>query len=231
MSASGGDAEAVWAQVDAYIEGELAADDAPLASALQRSRAADLPDIAVSPAQGRLLRILAASLRAERVLEIGTLGGYSTLHLARGLASPGRVVTLELEPRHAAVARANFEAAGLADRIDLRVGPALELLPVLAAEAPPPFDMVFIDANKPDNAAYFDWALRLTRPGAMIVVDNVVRRGHVLDLDGDANVQGVRRLMARVAAEPRVTATVIQTVGAKGYDGLLVATVAGSTGA
>lgn len=231
MSQGGGEPEPTWTQVDAYIDGALAADDAPLAAALDRSRTAGLPDIAVSPAQGRLLRVLASALQARHVLEIGTLGGYSTLHLARGLAPGGRITTLEIDPRHAEVARANFEDAGLAEQVDLRVGAALELLPALAAENPPLFDLVFIDANKPDNAAYFDWALRLSRPGALILVDNVVRRGRVLDPQGDANVQGVRRLMERVGAEPRVIATVLQTVGAKGYDGLLLATVAGSTGA
>ncbi len=226
MSVSGGEPQAVWTRVDAFIAEHLAADDAPLAAALERSRRDGLPDIAVSPAQGRLLRVLALAVRAERVLEIGTLGGYSTLHLVRGLAEGGRVTTLELDARHAATARANFAAAGVADRVDLRVGPALETLPRLAAEGGPPFDLVFIDANKPDNVAYLDWALRLTRAGSLILVDNVVRRGRLLDADGDASVQGVRALFARVAAEPRLVSTAVQTVGDKGYDGFLAATVA-----
>ena len=225
MSVSGGDPRQVWSEVDGWFAGLIASDDADLDGALARSEAAGLPPIAVAPLQGRMLRVLALSVQARRVLEVGTLGGYSTLHLLRGLQPVGTVTTLEIDPHHAEVARAYFAAAGVAERVDLRVGQALALLPQVAAEGEAPFDLAFIDANKPDNAAYFDWALRLVRPGGLIVVDNVVRSGAVLDMHGDANVQGVRRLAERVVAEPRVVATVLQTVGVKGYDGLLVASV------
>lgn len=230
MMSTGLEAVQLWASVDSWAEAGLSRDDGVLDEVLRRCAAAGLPDIAVSPLQGRLLRTLTAALGARRVLEIGTLGGYSTLHLARGTAAGGHVVTLEINADYAAVARANFAAAGLADRIDLREGPALDLLAELAGSDAQPFDLVFIDADKPSNVPYFDWALRLTRPGGLIIVDNVVRAGAVLDQQGDANVQGVRRLLGRVADEPRVMATLIQTVGRKGHDGLLLAVVSAEIG-
>jgi predicted O-methyltransferase YrrM len=209
-----------WTLVDEYLSRTLVPDDAVLAGALAASDAAGLPAIQVAPNQGRLLQLLARSLGARAILELGTLGGYSTLWLARGLAPGGRVVTLEADPRHAAVAESNFARAGLGDTISLRLGPALETLPKLVAERAGPFDLVFIDADKPSLPDYFEWSLRLSRPGTVIVVDNVVRDGEVADANSaDPSVQGVRRMNALIAAEPRVSATAIQTVGSKGYDG------------
>jgi predicted O-methyltransferase YrrM len=214
-----------WTAVDDYFSNALHPSDAALTSALEASDAAGMPAIHVSPAQGRMLQLLAESIGARRVLEVGTLAGYSTICLARALPSDGRVVTLELDPKHAAVARANLDRAGVGKLVDIRVGPALQSFPRLAAEGHPPFDLAFIDADKPSNADYFSWALRLVRPGGMIIVDNVARAGAVVDARGDENVQGVRRLVEVVAKEPRVRATAVQTVGAKGYDGFLMARV------
>lgn len=215
-----------WTAVDRYFGETLAPTDAALEAALQASAAAGLPAISVSPPQGKLLHLLARIHGARRILEIGTLGGYSTIWLARALPAGGRLVTLEIEPRHAEVARGNLERAGFAQQTEVRVGPALETLPKLAAEGGAPFDLVFIDADKVNIPAYFTWALKLTRPGAVIIVDNVVRNGAVIDpASSDPSVQGVRRLNAMLAAEPRVSATSIQTVGAKGYDGFTLALV------
>lgn len=200
--------------------------DAALAEALAANAAAGLPAHDVSPAQGKLLHLLARMVGARRVLEIGTLGGYSTLWLARALPPGGRVVTLEADPRHAAVARANFERAGLADRIELRLGRALDALPRLEAEAQGPFDLVFLDADKPNHAAYLAGALRLARPGSVIVADNVVREGAVIDAAStDDRVQGIRAFFELLAAESRLDATAIQTVGEKGWDGFAIALV------
>ncbi len=196
--------------------------DAALAAALEASDAAGLPPISVSPAHGKLLWTFARLLNARRILEIGTLGGYSTLWLARGLAPGGRLVTLEALDKHAVVARANLARAGLGDVVEVRVGKALDTLPSVAG----PFDLTFIDADKQNNAEYFSWALKLSRPGSLIVVDNVVREGAVIDAHSrDASVQGVRRLHELIAKERRVAATAIQTVGVKGYDGFAVALV------
>lgn len=215
-----------WLDVDTYLGATLLAPDAALDAALSTSEAAGLPAIHVAPNQARMLELFARMLGARRVLEVGTLGGYSTIALARGLPADGQVITLEADAHHAAVARANFVTAGLADRIQLLEGPALATLPGLAGRGEPPFDLVFIDADKPSNPDYFEWALRLTRAGSLIVVDNVVRDGAVTDASSrDASVLGVRRLLDRVAAEPRVRATALQTVGAKGYDGFLMAVV------
>lgn len=215
-----------WAAVDRYLDDLLVRPDAALLAAAEACVAAGLPPISVTPAQGKLLYLLALVQQARSILEIGTLGGYSTLWLARALPPGGRVVTLEIDPRHAEVARANFSRAGLAGIIDLRLGPALNTLPQLAAEGSGPFDLVFVDADKPSNPDYFAWAMKLTRPGSVIVVDNVVRKGAVVDADStDPNVQGVRRMNELVAADPRVSATTIQTVGGKGYDGFLLARV------
>jgi len=210
-----------WDEVDAYLTELFVPRDEAFAAALADSDAAGLPAIQVSPPQGRLLELLVRSLQARAILEIGTLGGYSTLWLARGLAPGGRIVTLEVDPKHAEVAKRNFERAGRSGAIELRLGPALETLPRLVEERAGPFDLVFVDADKPSLPDYFAWSLRLARPGTMIVLDNVVREGDVVDPKSpDAAVQGVRRMNERIAAEPRVSATTLQTVGGKGYDGL-----------
>jgi len=211
-----------WDDVDRYIGDTLVQPDAALSATLEASEAAGLPPISVSPAHGKLLWLLARTLQAKRILEIGTLGGYSAIWLARGLAPGGRLITLEALEKHAALARENLARAGLGDRVEVRVGPALETLPRLAG----PFDLVFIDADKQNNPEYFRWALKLSRPGSLIVVDNVVRDGAVLDeRSRDGAVQGVRQLYELMAAEPRVAATAVQTVGVKGYDGFAIALV------
>jgi predicted O-methyltransferase YrrM len=217
---------ATWTEVDEYFASLLLPPDAALAAALAASRAAGLPDIAVSPLQGRLLQLLAQTAGARRILEIGTLGGYSAIWLARALPTEGRLISLELVPKHAEVARANLARAGLAECSEVRVGPAVESLAALAREGAAPFDFIFIDADKTGYPDYWQWALKLARPGTLIVADNVVRRGAVVDAAStDANVQGVRSMLALIAAEPRVQATAVQTVGAKGYDGLSIARV------
>ena len=210
-----------WEAVDSYLVDTFVPRDEALAAAIAASEAAGLPEIQVTPTQGRLLEMLARALGARRILEIGTLGGYSTLWMARGLAPGGKLVTLEYEPRHAEVARANFARAGRSSAIDLRVGAALDLLPRLEQEQAGPFDLVFVDADKVNLPEYFTWSVRLSRPGTLIVIDNVIREGEVVDPESpDAAVQGVRRMNVRIAAEPRVSATALQTVGGKGYDGL-----------
>ncbi|MCL2448420.1 MAG: O-methyltransferase [Polyangiaceae bacterium] len=219
--------EQTWRAVDAFIAQHLVGHDPALDHALATSAAGGLPHIQVSAAQGKQLMLLARLRKARSILEIGTLGGYSTIWLARGLAPGGRIVTLEVNPKHAEVARGNLTHASLASVVDVRVGPALEALPVLAAEGAA-FDMVFIDADKANGPNYFAWAVKLATPGAIVVVDNVVRDGAVIDASSsDPNVQGTRRLYEVVAAEPRVTATAVQTVGDKGYDGFLMAIVTG----
>lgn len=215
-----------WTAVDREFVVGLGMGDRSLDRALAASAAAGLPEIQVTPSHGKQLMLLAKAIAARRALEIGTLGGYSAIWLARGLAPGGRLVTLELEERHAAVARANIAEAGLAGAVEVIVGPALETLPILASHGGEPFDFVFIDANKDASAEYFDWAARLARPGAVIIVDNVVREGAVLERESaDPRVQGIRRLVAEIGADPRVEATIIQTVGEKGYDGYLLAVV------
>lgn len=216
----------IWTQVDTYIESLFLGDDPALEAALADSALAGLPTIAVSPAQGKLLMLLARATGARRILEIGTLGGYSAIWLARALPKDGRLVTLELNPKHADVARANVARAGLADRVEVRVGPAAQSLRQLAAEGVEPFDFIFIDADKPGYVAYLELALPLARPGALIVADNVVRDGRVTDptLD-DPNVTGAQRFNEALAAESRVDAVLLQTVGSKGYDGFAIALV------
>jgi predicted O-methyltransferase YrrM len=213
-----------WRAVDAYIEQVVGASDEVLEGALARSAASGLPGISVSPAQGKLLHLLARAIGARRILEVGTLGGYSAIWLGRAVAPEGRVVTLELSEDYAEVARQNLAAAGLADVVEVLVGPAIDTLRELAGD----FDLVFVDADKPSNSDYVRAALRLTHPGSVIVVDNVVRGGAVIDPAGDANVQGVRRLNELLSAEPRLSATTVQTVGTKGYDGFTLALVVGS---
>jgi predicted O-methyltransferase YrrM len=216
-----------WTAVDRYITDLLVPPDPALDEALAASKSAGLPSINVSPNQGKLLHLLARLKGAARILEIGTLGGYSTIWLARALpADGGRLVTLEAAPKHAEVARANLARAGVDHLVDLRLGPALETLPKLAAEGAGPFDLVFIDADKESTPDYFTWALKLARRGSVIIVDNVVRTGAVADATSrDAGVLGIRRFMEMAAKEPRVSATAIQTVGSKGYDGLAIVLV------
>jgi predicted O-methyltransferase YrrM len=219
-------AEQLWIDVDAYVNDRLTAEDAALADAMRAGEAAGLPPISVTPPQGKLLHVLARSVNARRVLEIGTLAGYSTIWLARAVGEGGRVVTIEFDETHARVARANFAKAGVAAVVDLRVGRGVDVLPQLEAERGGPFDFVFVDADKPSTTEYFDWALKLTRPGAFIFVDNVVRKGGLADASSrDPDVLGMRRFMERLAGEPRVVATAIQTVGAKSYDGFALALV------
>jgi predicted O-methyltransferase YrrM len=221
----------LWSAVDTYITDLLMPPDPALAQAAEDTDRAGLPPISVTAPQGNLLHLLARAQGARTVLEVGTLGGYSTIWLARALPPGGRLVTLEIDPHHAEVARANIERAGLGDLVDLRLGPALDSLPALAAEGFGPVDFVFIDADKQGNADYFDWALRLSRVGTLIVVDNVVRDGKVVDPSSDdPSVQGVRRFNDVLAAERRVRATEIQTVGAKGYDGFALALVVAEDG-
>ena len=215
-----------WAAVDRYIADLFVPADPALDAILKASEEAGLPTINVSPTQGKLLMLLALAQRARKVLEIGTLGGYSTVWLARALPADGRLITLEVDPAHAAVARTNLARAGVEGVVEVRLGPALESLPRLAAEGAGPFDLVFIDADKPSNAEYFAWAVRLSRPGTLIVVDNVVRNGGVIDeASRDPDVQGVRRFNEALASERRVVAIEVQTVGSKGYDGFAIALV------
>ncbi len=218
--------EATYENVDRYLSSVFSASDPILEAALAASTAAGLPEIQVSPPQGKLLHILARLQNARSILEIGTLGGYSAIWLARALVPGGRLITLEADPKHAEIARANIARAGLTDAVEIRLGRALETLPRLAAEGRGPFDLVFIDADKPSNPDYFAWALKLTRRGSLIIVDNVVRKGEVLDGESaDPNIQGTRRVLEMMAAEPRVSATAIQTVGVKGHDGFAIAVV------
>jgi len=215
-----------WTAVDRYLADLFVPSDPALDAALEASAAAGLPAINVSPNQGKLLQLLARMQGARNILEIGTLGGYSTIWLARALPAGGRLITLEFEPKHAEVARANFARAGLAGVVELRVGRALDTLPQLAAEGRGPFDLIFIDADKENYADYFVWALKLARRGTLIIADNVVRKGAVTDAgSSDPLVQGVRRFNELLAAEKRVSATVFQTVGTKGYDGFAIALV------
>jgi predicted O-methyltransferase YrrM len=215
-----------WADVDRYLTELFGGSDPVLDAALAASDAAGLPAIQVSAQQGALLHLLARSIGARAVLEVGTLGAYSTIWLGRALPPGGRLVTLEAQPTHAEVARANLGRAGLAEVAEVRLGPAAESLAQLAAAGGDPFDLVFIDADKPGYPEYLSWALRLTRPGSLIVGDNVIRNGKIADPDSDdPNVLGVRRFLELIAADPRLTATTLQTVGVKGYDGLTIALV------
>ncbi|MFF0445085.1 O-methyltransferase [Streptomyces sp. NPDC004609] len=216
-----------WDAVDRYVTELLAPPDEALTRALADSDAAGLPSIAVAANQGKLLHLLARTLGARTVLEIGTLGGYSTIWLARALPATGRLISLEYSPDHAEVARANLARAGLDSIAEIRTGPALETLPMLAAEpGAGPFDLFFIDADKVNNPRYVEWALKLSRPGSLIVVDNVVRGGSILDAGtDDPAVRGTREMYELVAREPRLDATAVQTVGSKGYDGFLLARV------
>jgi predicted O-methyltransferase YrrM len=218
--------DAQWTAVDQYLADLLIPADAALDAALKASAAAGLPSIQVSPAQGKMLHLIALSIGARKILELGTLGGYSTIWMARALPAGGRLITLEADPKHAEIARANIVRAGLANVVELRLGRAQETLPKLTAEAP--FDLIFIDADKTGYPEYFEWAMKLSRRGTLIIADNVVRQGAVADAaSSDANVQAVRRFYELVAAEPRVSSTAIQTVGSKGYDGFAMIVVTG----
>jgi len=221
----------LWTAVDRYICDRLIPEDATLDAAVAACEAAGLPPIAVTPAQGKLLELLVRIHGARRILELGTLGGYSTIWLARGLPAGGSIVTLELDHRHAAVATTNLEQAGVAEMVQLRVGAALQTLPELHAEGAGPFDLIFIDADKRNYPGYLEWSLKLSRPGSVIIGDNVVRGGVILEPDGydprlgEGGVQEMRRFYDLLAAEPRVSATVVQTVGEKGHDGFALALV------
>jgi predicted O-methyltransferase YrrM/quinol monooxygenase YgiN len=213
-----------WTRVDEYLEELFTPADAALASTLASTSAAGLPEIQVSATQGKLLHVLARAMGARRILEIGTLAGYSAIWLARALPADGRLVTIELDPKHASVAGANVAAAGLADRVDIRVGAAIDVLPRLLGEGIGPFDFTFMDADKVGYASYLDWAIRLSRPGSLIIADNVIRDGAITETGtGDEAVDGIRQFNAALAADARVSATAVQTVGVKGYDGFTAA--------
>jgi predicted O-methyltransferase YrrM len=212
--------------VERYFDQVLIEADPGLEATLAFSAAAGLPPHHVSPSQGKMLHLLARAIGARQILEIGTLGGYSTIWLARALPEGARLVTLEADAKHAATAQANLSRAGLSGVVQVRIGRAIDSLPRLAQENAGPFDLIFIDADKAGTADYFAWALRLSRPGSLIIVDNVVREGTVIDAaSGDASVRGIRRFMTMVASERRISATVLQTVGAKGWDGWFVGVV------
>ena len=216
----------LWTDVDHYFNDLLVPPDPALDAALVDNAAAGLPAIDVSPTQGKLLNLLARMQRSQKILEIGTLGGYSTIWLARALPEGGRVVTLEFDPHHAKTATENLRKAGVLDRVEILVGRAIDSLPTLEHSAATPFDLIFIDADKESYTEYLEWALKLSRVGTVIVADNVVREGKVVDAEcPDPMVQGVRRFTERLAAEPRLSATVLQTVGMKGYDGFALAVV------
>jgi predicted O-methyltransferase YrrM len=220
----------IWNSVDHYIVETMVAEDEALREASRSSAEAGLPPIAVSANQGKLLHLLALVSGARRVLEIGTLGGYSAIWLGRALPADGQLVTLEADPRHAEVARENIERAGLGGVVEIRVGAALETLPKLASEHREPFDLVFIDADKPSTADYLTWAIELSRPGSLIVIDNVVRNGQIVeDSSPDTGIQAIRRANRMIGSDSRLSATAIQTVGTKGYDGLAVILVKSKT--
>jgi predicted O-methyltransferase YrrM len=208
--------------VDAFLDATVLGDDPALSAALEASDAAGLPKIAVSAQQGKFLSLLATAVGARRILEIGTLGGFSTIWLARGAGPDGRVTTLEYEPKHAEVARANIDRAGVGDRVEVIVGAALETLPTVTGG---PFDLVFIDADKENNPGYLEWAVKLTRPGSVVVVDNVIREGAILSSDPDPVLQGTRRALEILGEHPQLDTAVIQTVGAKHWDGFAIALV------
>jgi len=213
----------LWSRVDGYIVEKLVQEDDALAAALDANSVAGLPAIDVSTAQGKFLNLMVRITGARRVLELGTLGGYSTIWMARALPSDGELVTLEFDPRHAEVARLNIDRAGVGDKVTIHVGAAAETLPELAAQQPKPFDFIFIDADKPNNPVYLDWAVKLSRPGTVIILDNVIRDGKVLEPgNADPRIIGTRAAYDRIGSHPRLDATVLQTVGAKGWDGFAI---------
>lgn len=216
----------LWNAVDRYLSDKLISPDQRIEDALEANACAGLPAIDVAPNQGKLLHLLARIQGASRILEIGTLGGYSTIWLARALPPTGQLITLELQPKHAAVAQSNIQRAGLSSLVDIRVGPALDSLTKLHAEKPAPFDFIFIDADKENNPHYLDWAIRLSRPGTLIITDNIVRDGAIIeDANEDPRVIGTRTFLEKLGKDPRLDATAIQTVGVKGYDGFAAAIV------
>lgn len=216
----------LWTDVDRYLTDKLIPQDQRMEEALAANASANLPSIDVSPVQGKLLHLLARIQQARRILEVGTLGGYSTLWLARALPADGKLITLELDPRHAAVAGSNIERAGFSSLVEIRVGQALDSLAALHAEGPEPFDFIFLDADKPNNPNYLEWAVKLSRPGTLIVCDNVIRDGAIINPDDkDPRITGTRTLFDRLGSHPRLDATAIQTVGIKGYDGFALAVV------
>ncbi len=216
----------LWNSVDQYITDTLVHPDQALNEAVKANATGGLPAIDVAPNQGKLLYLLARIQGATRILEVGTLGGYSTIWMARALPPSGKLVTLELDPKHAAVAAANIERAGLSSLVDLRIGPALESLARLHADQPTPFDLIFLDADKPNNPAYLEWAIKLSRKGTIIIGDNVIRDGEILDPKSDnPSVSGTRTFLERLGSHPRLEATALQTVGSKGYDGFAIAIV------
>jgi predicted O-methyltransferase YrrM len=216
----------LWTSVDTYIATNLIPANQQGNDVLAANAEAGLPSIDVSPAQGKLLYLLARIQGAKRILEVGTLGGYSTIWLARALPSDGKLITLELDPKHAEVAAANIQRAGLTSLVEQRVGPALESLARLHAEDPTPFDLIFLDADKPNNPIYLDWAIRLSRPGTVIIGDNVIREGNIIDAGNtDPSVTGTRTFLEKLGSHPHLDATAIQTVGSKGYDGFAIAIV------
>jgi predicted O-methyltransferase YrrM len=215
-----------WSAVDRYFTEQLHLSDSTLEAAIQANAAAELPAIDVAPNQGKFLQLLARLVRANKILEIGTLGGYSTIWLARALPPEGRLVSLEFSPKHAEVAKSNIQRAGLSDRVQIRVGAALDSLPHIEKEGLAPFDFIFIDADKPNNPGYLEWAIKLARPGTLIIVDNVVRDGAVADASNtDPAIQGTRKMFASMSRDTRLSATALQTVGSKGYDGFAMAVV------
>ncbi len=217
-----------WIAVDQFINDHLVPPNPALDEAIAANTAAGLPAIDVTPSQGKLLYLLARIVNARRILEIGTLGGYSTIWLARAMPANGRLITLELDPRHAEIARTNLARAGFTERVEIRVGPALESLETLAGESLPLFDLIFIDADKANNPNYLEWAVPHTRRGGLVIVDNVVRDGAIIDPnDPDPDIQGSRQLFERMGKDPRLVATALQTVGSKGYDGFAIAMVTG----
>ncbi len=219
-------AEKIWTKVDTYVGRQLLSDDAVLDAVLAANEAAGLPPIDVSPAQGKFLNLMVRMTGARKLLEIGTLGAYSTICMARALPEGGRAVTLEYEPRHAEVATANIARAGLGGKVEVRVGAAAATLPVLASEGQGPFDFIFIDADKPNNTIYLDWAVKLSRPGTVIILDNVIREGRVIDAaSDDPSIIGTRAAFELIGGHPRLDATALQTVGIKGYDGFAIAMV------
>ena len=220
------EAQKIWIDVDRYFAEQLRLSDPVLDAAMQANAAAELPAIDVAPNQGKFLNLLAQLTHSKKILEIGTLGGYSTIWLARALPTGGRLISLEFSPKHAEVAASNIQRAGLSDRVEIRVGPALDSLPRIESEGLAPFDFIFIDADKPNNPAYLEWAIKLSRPGTLIIVDNVVRDGEVADASSiDPMILGTRKMFDLMSRDLRLCSTALQTVGSKGYDGFALAIV------